>query len=150
MSKRTHRTPPFRFIRCCLIAGQLGLGAANPLPAAAPPEVLPAVAEIPVAFSADPGDEELSRAHVFDEPLVPLTGRADPRENRALARALLSYAQARQPEAVRPLVEFLADHPGSRWRASVQTNLGLLYRRTGYFTRALEAWEDAWAQSKGE
>jgi hypothetical protein len=44
----------------------------------------------------------------------------------------------------------LEQNPGSRWRASLLTNLGHIYRRTGYFSRALDAWEEAWKLAKDE
>src|SRR4029453_10443168 len=52
------------------------------------PKVTP-IAAFPV-FSKNPSDEDIIRARVFEEPLVPFaTGNEN--ENRALSAALLSY-----------------------------------------------------------
>ena len=44
-----------------------------------------------LAFSASPTPEELFRARVFEEPLVPVGGEPAPAENAALAAALLGW-----------------------------------------------------------
>jgi hypothetical protein len=75
------------------------------------------------SFSIWPSAWEISRARVFEEPLVP----AEPtsrRENRALARALARYVEANTREDARALEEFLAAHPASPWRVSLLANLG--------------------------
>ena len=99
------------------------------------------------AFSANPTDDEITRARVFGEPLVPF-GTTWPAENVALAQALGAYLRRGRSDDLSGLQGFLAAHPQTAWRASLQLNLGLTYRRTGYFTRALEAWADAWQRSK--
>src|SRR5438094_5352262 len=53
------------------------------------PKVTP-VSAFPV-FSPDPKDEEIMRARVFEEPLVPMGAGTSVEENRALADAVLSY-----------------------------------------------------------
>ncbi|RMG72147.1 MAG: hypothetical protein D6722_05870, partial [Bacteroidetes bacterium] len=40
--------------------------------------------------------------------------------------------------------DFAVTYPDSAWTPSVLTNLGLAYRRRGYFSRALRVWEEAW------
>src|SRR5213593_3170134 len=49
-------------------------------------------------FSVSPSDEELFRARVFEEPLVPVGGTSSPEENRSLASALLQYLKAGETE----------------------------------------------------
>ena len=75
-----------------------------------------------------------------------------PRENRALGRALIQYedrcSQGALLDAVGPLTGFLRAHPASRWRAALYLNLGIIYRRTGHMSKALDAWQRAWDLSK--
>jgi len=111
------------------------------------PKVAPAPA-LP-AFSADPSDEEIFRARIFGEPLVPTHTPASG-ENAALAAAIIEYLSASSRENVASLDRFLEAHPGSAWRLALLVNLGTVYRRTGYFSRALAAWEEAWHDGKHE
>ena len=71
-------------------------------------------------------------------------------ENGALAQAITAYVAAGRDEALGPFEAFVAAHPRSAWRAPLLTNLGVAYRRTGYFSRALVAWEEAWTLTKTE
>ncbi len=66
------------------------------------------------------------------------------KENRALAQALLACANSGSAQDVSPVEEFLKQFPRSSWRASLVINLGVVYRQTGYFTKALRAFEEAW------
>jgi RHS repeat-associated protein len=126
-------------------------GGAAPRPAAQPNRRVPSVKPVPRSpvFSSWPTVEEIFRARIFEEPLVPIRGTPTPEENRALARALQAYLQGGSGENVLPLVVFLEGHSISVWRASLQLNLGLVYVRTGYYTRAVRTLEDAWAVAKG-
>jgi YD repeat-containing protein len=106
-------------------------------------------------FSAAPTDAEIMAAKIFDEPLVRIKIAGDDAdaatrraENAALAAAIARYKRAEDPEAVAPFADFLTDHPASEWRVSLLANLGLTYRRTGYFSQALESFETAWALGK--
>ena len=110
----------------------------------------PTVVAAPLSpvFSADPTDRELTRARVFDEPLIPDGTNPGGTENLALATALTQYLSGGGRDHVLPVLQFLSTFPDSRWRASLMTNLGIVYRRTGYFSRALSAWEDAWARTR--
>jgi YD repeat-containing protein len=151
-----------------LVASQLALGvpvaAASPAsPAAAqeppPPEpqvtpnrtvpnVMPPATEL--TLPAVPTDEELTRARIFSEPLVPMPWGTSPEENAALARAILIYRDTRQSEKVAPLLAFLQRFPQSAWRPSLLANFGTVYRANGYLSRALRAWEQAWDGAKIE
>jgi RHS repeat-associated protein len=127
-----------------------------PAPPVAPPVVVnkttPKVTAPPMLpeLSALPTDREIFRARVFDEPLVPMGGEASLGENRLLADALLAYLRTGGADDVSTILRFLEDYPSSRWSASLWTGLGVVYRRTGYYSRALEAWERAWALAKDE
>jgi RHS repeat-associated protein len=112
---------------------------------------VPAVKPVPRApvFSAWPTPDEVFRARVFEEPLVPVNGQPTPEDTRALASALRSYQQAGSGENVEALVGYLEGHPLSPWRPSLQTNMALAYLRTGYYSRALRSLEESWSVAQG-
>lgn len=114
--------------------------------------VVPSVATpaLGLVFSPQPTADEIRRARVFEEPLIPIGGTASPKENKALAQALLTYLKQSDGANTSAVTQFLIDYPRSVWRASLLTNLGLVYRRQGYFSKALEALEQAWRLSKHE
>ncbi len=137
-----------------------GQGAKRPSPAPArPPTPAPVKVNRTVPrveppalrprFSEPPTDLEIFRARVFEEPLVP-TSTTNPAENQALAQAVLAYLEAGRREDVGALEAFLEKHPASGWRASLLTNLGVVYRRTGYFSQAYASWEEAWRLARDE
>jgi RHS repeat-associated protein len=80
----------------------------------------------------------------FEEPLV-LTRETSPEEDAALAAAIV---RDRATNDVSALAAFAEAHPDSGWRLAVLTNLGLAYYRTGYFSKAVDAFEDAWTAGK--
>ena len=82
-----------------------------------------------------PTDAELSNAHVFSEPLIPMPRGTTAAENRSLARALRLYAEARRSEQVAPLLQFVSQFPQTAWKASLLANLGTVYRSTGLIAR---------------
>src|ERR1043166_3520263 len=63
------------------------------VPKVSPPAVMP-------QFSAKPTDAEIFRAHIFDEPLVPIGATTNQAENNALADAIRSYAAGGEREQV--------------------------------------------------
>lgn len=79
-----------------------------------------------------------------------MTGAATVEENQELGSTALAYLITGNTEDLTPFETFLDSHPGSRWRAALLTNMGIVYRRTGYFTKALAAWEEAWTIAKNE
>jgi RHS repeat-associated protein len=89
--------------------------------------------------------QDFHRLRVFEEPLVPVGGEPSVAENAALAGALFEYSKRTTPDDFASLTEFLIQHPNSPWRASLLTCLGLEYYNTAYYSRALEAWEEAWS-----
>ena len=98
-------------------------------------------------FSARPGDGEFFQARLFAEPLVPIGRATNEAENLALAEALTRYVEARD---VGVLEDYLARTPDTAWRVALLTNLGTIYRRSGYYSQALGAWQEAWRLSKRE
>lgn len=99
-------------------------------------------------FSANPTIQEIFRARVFEEPLVPIGGQPSADENAALTAALLGYAKRSGPDDFASLTGFLEKHPKSPWRAALLTCLGLEYYNTAHYSLALEAWEKAWPLAK--
>src|SRR5882762_301616 len=94
-------------------------------------------------FPANPGAQDIFRARVFEEPLVPIGGEPGAAENAALAAALLGYAKRNGPDDFSSLVGFLEKHPNSPWRAALLTGLGFEYYTTAHYSLALEAWSKA-------
>lgn len=108
-----------------------------------PPKVL--------SFSAVPTDVEFLHTGLFTEPLAPAatTSAAD---NRDLSRALLAYRDAVRRtgdnDSVAPLLGYLAAHPDSPWKPALQLDLGIIYRQTGHFSKALDIWQVGWDESQ--
>ena len=116
----------------------------------------PRVSQVPPAarelkFSAAAADDEFLRTGLFIEPLAP-TSLTSTRENRELARALLTYRDLVQStgseDAVEPLLSFLDRHPDSAWEPALLLDLGIVYRQTGHFSKALQAWQTGWKQTR--
>ena len=101
------------------------------------------------ALSEWPTDEEIFRARLFEEPLVPAAWIPVNRdENHALARALLAFRSREVADEAVALEQFLATHPDSRWRLSLLANLGRFYGQSGRWTKALATWDQAWQFGK--
>jgi RHS repeat-associated protein len=99
-------------------------------------------------FSAQPTVQEIFRARVFEEPLVPVGGEPSGRENADLGAALLGYTKRSGPDDFSSLTNFLEKHPESPWGAALLTDLGLEYYNTAHYSLALEASEKGWAHAK--
>jgi RHS repeat-associated protein len=104
-----------------------------------------------MSFSSPPLDAEFLRTGLFAEPLAPVASTTA-QENRDLARSLFAYREAMETsgaiDAVEPLLQFLATHPASAWTPALQLNLGIIYRRTGHFSKALDIWEAGWSDAQ--
>jgi hypothetical protein len=96
-------------------------------------------------FLANPTPQELFRARVFEEPLVPIEGEPSAAENADLAAALSGYAHRSGRDDFSSLTGYLDQHPTSVWRAALLTGLGSEYYNTAHYSLALEAWKEAWA-----
>lgn len=106
------------------------------VPRVTPPSLTP-------HFSAIPTAEEITRARVFREPLVPLE-EPTREENVALAAAVLEYRSAGGAHAEQPWRQFLDAYPKSSWRPSILVSLGTIVRDRGGFSEALDLWDAAW------
>src|SRR5664279_3918424 len=100
--------------------------------------------------SSDRARIEIKQIAVFDEPLVPLGRQPSWEESEALISALGIYRSKGNSEETGPLIEYLQAYPQSPWRASVLANLGMVYRRSGYSSRALDSLEQAWMLAKDD
>jgi len=100
------------------------------------------------AFSDPPTAAEITRARVFEEPLLAVGGAPTAAENGDLASAITHYLTAGVPDGTAEFEAFVLAHPDSPWRASLLTDLGLVWRRTGHFSKAYRAWDTAWELAK--
>jgi RHS repeat-associated protein len=134
--------------------GGVAAGAPATNPAPVPNRTRPNVEPFKTVleFSSSPTVEEIFRAHVFQEPLVPVGPEPAAAENSALAAALQDYARRSGPDDFSALTGFLQAHPQSSWAAALLTDLGLDYYTTAHYSLALNAWSNAWqsAQSATE
>src|SRR5215813_1932440 len=62
-------------------------------------------------FSAQPTEAEIRRAHVFDEPLIPMGRPTTAKENKALTKALRAYLESAGREDFSAVTGFLARYP---------------------------------------
>jgi RHS repeat-associated protein len=90
-----------------------------------------------------PADAELERSSLFEAGLVAASTGPDD-DNRRLAQALRRFQQRDDLSDWSAIQDFLAANPTNRWSASLWLNLGLSYRRTGYFHRAADCWQRTW------
>ena len=112
---------------------------------ASPEQIKP---DFSLHFSTPPKEEELEGVAMLPQPLAIIGHNPASSENAALGAALSVYFQQENKEDVRPFTGFLLEYPQSGWKASILANLGIIYRRHGYYTRALDAWNEAWQLSK--
>jgi hypothetical protein len=115
-----------------------------------PKNILSAEEPVTANFSKEPTDAEIFAVHFFEEPLVPANGNYSATENEALVLALANFSQRTSPDDFTPIIGFLNAYPKSRWRGALLADMGILYRRTGYYNKAIGAWEQSWALLKNE
>ncbi len=109
-----------------------------------PTDIITDEEAIPISFSAVPADEEIYKVHFFEEPLIPSNAMLKAEENRDLVYALIAYSQRKNADDFTSITHFLEAYPKSRWQGALSANLGLVYRRTGYYNKALDAWQQSW------
>ena len=80
-----------------------------------------------------PSDADIFHPRAFAEPLVPIGGTTSVEENVALRVAIDGYEERTNQDDHSPILAFLDRFPNSAWRPALLTNLGLEYRRTGWF-----------------
>jgi hypothetical protein len=129
--RSSDRPPPLRFRthKCSVIilfplllaaVGQAGSGEPVKVNRAVP-KVSPPTSGL--QFSAQPTPQEIFRALVFEEPLVPIGGEPSADENAALAAALLGYAK-RSAYSTRPTQLSPRDMPFAQWNGYFVTVTG--------------------------
>jgi YD repeat-containing protein len=96
-----------------------------------------------------PTPEEIARAQTFTEPLI-ASREISREEGMALASTLKTFSARSVRDDFSALTAYLEAYPQSPWRASLWLNLGASFYHSGHFSRALDAWERAWAESKSE
>lgn len=84
--------------------------------------------------------------HYFTETLAPVAGTPTDSETADLQKAADAFVASRTNGTPdwQALTSFIANHPQSPWNASLLLNLGDEYYENGYFSRALEAWQQSW------
>ena len=92
-----------------------------------------------------PTQAEITRARVFQEPLLPVHGIPTAEQNLALSRVLTTYLNGGGGENTAPIEAILEAHSLGPWQASLLLNVGIVYLRTGRPSRALRAFAEAWA-----
>ena len=101
-----------------------------------------------LAIPDRPTDADIRQVRLFAEPLVAEGGSPSLAQNEELARALRSYSQRGVSDDLSPLEQFVAAYPDSPWTASLLFDMGLEYYRTGWYSKALAAFEKAWPMMK--
>lgn len=99
-------------------------------------------------FSAQPDEAEIFKAHIFDEPLIPIGADPMAADNKALADALKGYSSRTNLDDFSSLTGFLARFPNSAWSGSLLLHLGTEYYNFGYYSKALDSWQRAWEDLK--
>ena len=94
-------------------------------------------------LSANPSVDEIRNSRLFVEPLVPVAPPSMD-DNQQLASALAAYSQRTVGDDFSALEQYLAAHPDSPWNGSLNFNLGLEYYKTGWYSKALDAYQKAW------
>ncbi|HEY7080873.1 MAG TPA: RHS repeat-associated core domain-containing protein [Nitrososphaeraceae archaeon] len=96
-----------------------------------------------------PTVQDIFSTHFFEEPLVPIGEIPAREENVALASALLEYSKRSPLKGdYSSITGFLDDHPKSAWNVGLLVNLGLEYKRSGRYSKAIDAWRQAWKLAK--
>ncbi|MBB3428898.1 RHS repeat-associated protein [Rhizobium sp. BK312] len=83
----------------------------------------------------------------FAEPLVK-TKVTLRNEDEDLSAALNAFQHRQDPSDLSSLMGFLQRYPHSGWSTALWTNIGLSYLHDGYFSRAIDAWQQAWIEGK--
>ncbi|KWU24671.1 MULTISPECIES: RHS repeat-associated core domain-containing protein [Burkholderia] len=93
------------------------------------------------------GGSDAIRVAGLAEPLV-RAGATTPTEDGALSNALSTYRARSEPDDIRSLTTFLAHYPHSGWAPAIYANLGFAYLHDGFLSKAIDAWQQAWALGK--
>jgi hypothetical protein len=95
-------------------------------------------------LSETPSTQDIRHVRLFVEPLVPTGSEPSAEENRQLAQALSQHAQRTINDDFSALEQFVTDHQDSPWTPSLMFDLGMEYYKTGWYSKALDTWAQAW------
>jgi RHS repeat-associated protein len=147
-----------RFFSLTILSAALAVNMSSgqappPMPGGTPTLVLtnPPPGPVPQrpAFSTNATTVELMTARIFEEPLIPI-GEPSQAENNALAAALAAFANRTSSDDFSALTGFLNSSISQAWYPAISFCLGWEYYHTGYYSKAIDAWEDAWLWSQDE
>src|ERR1700722_3044420 len=103
------------------------------------------------SLSDYPSDAELMKLACFEESLIPTSAPSLDGENHDLALAIKAEFNGSSDEIVSQLDQFTQKYPKSRWVTAVQVNRGLILYKSGYYSRAVDAFRQSWeAAQMGE
>jgi RHS repeat-associated protein len=97
----------------------------------------------PAQISNNPSKEEIIYAKVFPFPMIPI-GTPPAEESAAVARAIIEFRDRPNKDNMADLRTFINTRLSGTWTPSLLNQLGVAYLERGYFSRALDAWEQAW------
>ncbi len=95
-----------------------------------------------------PTDADIFHCRAFAEPLVPIGGETTAEENAALHAVVERIRDGKGDHD--DVLNFLDRFPSSAWRVALLINLGIEYRRTCWFSKALQAFEQAYELGRDE
>ncbi len=99
---------------------------------------------------SDSAVEKILSTRIFGEPLVSVGRNPTSAESFQLADALERHVHRSLPDDFSALEEFLARHPNSAWSPALTFDLGMEFYNTGWYSKALACWENAWRVLKTE
>lgn len=103
---------------------------------------------VSLGLSASPDVAELSAFRGLIEPLRPVSSASTEGEQAELGTAINVWLARSTSDDFSALEAFVASHPDSVWTPSLLLNLGRYFYQTGYFSKALAAWESAWKKTR--
>ena len=97
-------------------------------------------------LSLDPAPENVFPVRIFEEPLVPSVRAPGRGRDLGAGRRPRRLRPTREPGRLRQPGTGLLDRGGGggAWRAALLLNLGLEYYNSGYYSRTIGAWSQAW------
>jgi YD repeat-containing protein len=99
-------------------------------------------------LSASPSVADIQSLRLFSEPLIPVGHQPSLVENQRLGAALASFQQRPASDDFSALEQFLAGNPESAWAPALWLNLSAEYYNSGWYSKALRAWETSWSLLK--
>lgn len=111
-------------------------------------EALESGAVIKLEVSIAPTEREIKSFQGMVEPLRPAFSGYPAADRTKLSAALNTWLKRPVSDDMSVLENFATTNPKSAWTPSINLNLGFYYYNTGYFSKAITAWEAAWNGSR--